>query len=191
MFCKKCGTQLADDAELCPRCGHQIGAPIEAPAENTEKDDFTDNSDSLDFEDAFGKPDKEALAKPVLVWGILGLIFSAVPMFMLPFGLIPLLFPAIISCSAVLLILGFIFCLVAKGKMKKYKKYYGKPVGKAKVGGKVLATIGIIASLVLFAVTLAMVVIYLASVIFNLSIFGVSFILSLLSSIQSATTQGY
>ncbi len=141
MFCKYCGYKLADDANFCPKCGKLVLEPepeiTAAPLqEKTVADDPITSIEPIYVEPEepvyYVEPnemelspeveaEKNALGSKVLTWGILALVFAE---------------------TVILSLLGLIFGVVAKGKVRNYQEKFGGTDGKATVG-KIFANISV------------------------------------------------
>lgn len=117
MYCKHCGTDLEENVKFCPNCGAEQTAEAAEPVAEPVLDN--------EFEEK-----KNAMAGSALVWGILGLVFSA---------------------SSWLAILGIIFSGIAKKKVAEYVAFAGELEGRAKAGS-ILAKIGMIVGIVTVAI---------------------------------------
>lgn len=117
MYCKHCGTDLEENVKFCPNCGAEQTAEAAEPVAEPVLDN--------EFEEK-----KNAMAGSALVWGILGLVFSA---------------------SSWLAILGIIFSGIAKRKVAEYVAFAGELEGRAKAGS-ILAKIGMIVGIVTVAI---------------------------------------
>ena len=110
MFCKYCGNQLPDDANFCPKCGKVT----DEKTNNTNESYSSYEPEPIAFEEVnqnFASIQKSEDAGSILKFSILGLAFSTV-----------------------LSLLGLIFTIVAKSKVKKFIKKYGDTEGRATVG---------------------------------------------------------
>lgn len=88
------------------------------------------------------QPDAGVSGKPALTFGILGIVFAC--------------FPWLIS------ILGIIFSAIGLGKAKAFKAAAGQLYGPAKVG-KILATIGLIISIIMTVIFVIAVIVIIAN----------------------------
>ena len=149
MFCPKCGAQLNDNTRMCPRCGAMLQAqPGNVPNYAPNNGYAPNNAPGYAPNAAPGyapvapapAPVDEA-AKPVLVFGILSLVFSL---------------------SGFLSLLGLIFGIVGLGKAKGYFATAGStPAKQASVGqklslaGTIISGIGMAFALLIFILILA------------------------------------
>ena len=110
MFCKYCGNQLPDDANFCPKCGKVT----DEKTTNTTDSYSSYQPEPIAFEEVnqnFASIQKSEDAGSILKFAILGLAFSV------PFSL-----------------LGLIFTIIAKSKVKRFIHKYGDTEGRATVG---------------------------------------------------------
>ena len=122
MFCKYCGNQLPDDANFCPKCGKVT----DEKTTNTTDSYSSYQPEPIAFEEVnqnFASIQKSEDAGSILKFAILGLAFSV------PFS-----------------ILGLIFTIIAKSKVKRFIHKYGDTEGRATVG-KHLTIPGMISSI--------------------------------------------
>lgn len=141
MFCMNCGASLPDGSAFCPNCG----SPAEQP-QNDNSTAYQQPVSSVQYNSGAANQASEvqdSLAKSILVFGILSLALSQ-------FGIV-----------------GLIFAIITKSKLGRYIPQYGSPTGKAKVG-KILSTVGLIASIV-YAVVWTVYIILAIAAILNLA----------------------
>ena len=141
MFCKYCGNQLPDDANFCPKCGK-----VTDEKTNTTNESYSSyEPEPIIFEDVkndFVSKQKDEDSGSILKFAILGLAFS-------------------IPVS----ILGLIFTIIAKSKVRKFINKYGDTEGRATVG-KHLTIPGMICS-IFFMVFWFIYTIFIVAVLFN------------------------
>jgi hypothetical protein len=130
MFCKYCGNQLPEDAKFCPKCG-KITEEQEFEANDAFEKQENENSNFYEPEpiilnetrnDVLDQQ-KDEDAGSILKFAILGLAFS-------------------IPVS----VLGLIFTIISKSKVKGFIRKYGETSGRATVG-KILTIPGMISSI--------------------------------------------
>ena len=123
MFCKFCGNELPDGAGFCTKCGKVVSYE-EAQISGINTPFINDNEYT-----PFNEQDKEKESKgaDILKFAILSLAFAS---------------------SFYLSVLGLVFSIIARVKLKKYVAQYGETEGKATVG-KHLSLVGLIVSIVL------------------------------------------
>lgn len=130
MFCKYCGNQLPEDAKFCPKCG-KITEEQEFEANDAFETQENENSNFYESEpiilnetrnDVLDQQ-KDEDAGSILKFAILGLAFS-------------------IPVS----VLGLIFTIISKSKVKGFIRKYGETSGRATVG-KILTIPGMISSI--------------------------------------------
>jgi len=126
MYCNKCGTFLPDGARFCSNCGAETAA--EAP-QYGQTEGYYPAANNQGVSAA-----AEEDAKPVLVWGILGLVFALTINF-----------------------LGIIFSAIGLSKAKKYAAKYGELTGKAKVG-RGLSIGGLVSGIVFTVLSVLMII---------------------------------
>ena len=145
MFCKYCGNQLPDDANFCPKCGKVT----DEKTTNTTDSYSSYQPEPIAFEEVnqnFASIQKSEDAGSILKFAILGLAFS-VPVS----------------------ILGLIFTIIAKSKVKNFIYKYGDTEGRATVG-KHLTIPGMISS-IFFMVFWFIYIVVMAAVIFEYGIY--------------------
>lgn len=133
MFCPNCGTNVPEGANACPNCGTFLNAAPAAPEAPVYQappvqQPYYNAAPVYQAAPVGGDP---ALAKSILVFGILAIAFAS---------------------SFYLSFLGIIFGAIAAGKVKAYTAQGGVIAGKAKVGrilGKVGLILGIVLSVIL------------------------------------------
>ncbi len=135
MFCKTCGTSMADDAKFCPNCG--TPAPAPETASYTPSSDYTPSGytpeNSYTPQTQYNTPlynTADVPSTPALIFGILSL--AMMNTFFLAF-------------------LGIIFGAIALSKANACQAITGELTGKAKVG-RILGKIGLITSIVVTAI---------------------------------------
>ena len=141
MFCKYCGNQLPEDAKFCPKCGKVT----EEQANNYssyEPEPIVFN----DVKNDFVSKQKDEDAGSILKFAILGLAFS-VPVS----------------------ILGLIFTIIAKSKVKRFIYKYGDTEGRATVGKHL--TIPVMISSIFFMVFWFIYIVVMAAVILEYGIY--------------------
>ena len=145
MFCKYCGNELPDSANFCPLCGK---VPTEEAAPDAQVDTVTNVETDEDY----------ALRKELSSISIFALVFSIIGMTLcsinwLPYGLgvLP----------------GFIFTLIAKSKIKAYKKISDIPSGRI-TAAKIISTIALILEIL-------SIVGWVAIIVFYVCIYGLAF----------------
>ena len=123
MFCKYCGNDLNEGANFCTNCGKIVSHDDENTAN-------TVSTGSVEFDDVSYEvqqdPERDEKGGSILKFSILGLAFG---------------------CSFYLSLLGLIFSIVARCKVKGYLAQYGETEGRATVG-KHLSLVGIILNIV-------------------------------------------
>ena len=123
MFCKYCGNDLNEGANFCTKCGKIVS-----------HDDIPTTSMTSHSSEAFDDvsyevpqdPERSEKGGSILKFGILGLAFG---------------------CSFYISLLGLIFSIIARVKVKRYIQEYGDTEGKATVG-KHLSVAGSIVSII-------------------------------------------
>ena len=165
MFCKYCGYKLADDANFCPKCGKLVlepepeitTAPIQEKSiaedqvtalepvyiEQEEEPVYYVEPNEMELSPEV-EAEKNALGSKVLTWGILALVFAE---------------------TVILSLLGLIFGIVAKGKVRNYQEKFGGTDGKATVG-KIFANISVPLSIGVMAFFFLYMLIIIAEVIY-------------------------
>jgi hypothetical protein len=144
MYCRNCGNELPEGANFCPACGTGNEVVIEnrdaAPANEAPVYEANPTANEFPAYDGAVEPsvneptepalseeeliEKNALAGKILTFGILGLAFSEI-------GL-----------------LGLIFSIIAKAKVKAFTQKFGETTGRASVG-KGLSIGGFITSIIM------------------------------------------
>ncbi len=144
MFCKKCGTQIPDDAKFCPSCGAD-NSPVESTPETPVVEPTVVESTTPEVAaEPVVENKPEVPTKPILILGIIG--------FLLTFG------PGYL--------IGFILSSIAVNKGKKYTAITGKKLtGGAKVG-YILAMIANIFATVVLILALLVGLIFIILLIF-------------------------
>lgn len=139
MFCKFCGNELPEGANFCPNCGkinEELidAAKSEVKEESAAEPTLEDQAQMFEFEnfeqfentqpfDPNDDPlenERDALGGKILTFGILSLIFSQ-------------------TCFS---IVGLIFAIIGKTKIKEYQAKFNATEGRATVG-KVFTNIGL------------------------------------------------
>lgn len=134
MFCKNCGSQLADDAVFCGNCGTKVEAQAapqpaytapQQPAYTAPQPTYTAPQPAPA---AANDPALDSLATNTMVFGILG--------------------AALGLCIGVP---GIIFSVLTKNKVDEFVSRAGSLYGKAKVGS-ILSKVGLPVSIVCTAI---------------------------------------
>ena len=153
MFCRFCGNELPDGANFCTKCGKLV----------SQQEDYASNM-NVGYNNGFGynpfedahSVQKDSDASGILKFSILGLAFA---------------------CSFYLSILGFIFSIIARVKVRNFISQYGETEGKATVG-KHLSLAGLIVSIVcnilLFILLFALIILGLSE-LFQIDASGIYF----------------
>ena len=141
MFCKYCGNQLPEDAKFCPKCGKIAEEQTFNTAEAQPEPIVFDN-----VKNDFVSKQKDDDAGSILKFAILGLAFS-VPVS----------------------ILGLIFTIIAKSKVKNFIYKYGDTEGRATVG-KHLTIPGMISS-IFFIIFWFIYIVVMAAVLFEYGLY--------------------
>lgn len=157
MFCPKCGTQVPDGVKFCPTCGTPMQAeapapqpeapvyrepvqpayqePVQQPAyqEPVQQPVYQEPVYNNIYQEPAPQPvqgavDDGGASTPILILGIIGLVFAFAPW--------------LVS------IVGIIVSAIARGKAKNYVARYGEIHGKAKTGAN-LAKAGLIVSIIM------------------------------------------
>lgn len=113
MFCKYCGNELPDGTTFCPNCGKD-----DTPAVIEENKVETNCDQSLEYtidikEEIITDHRRDSMASDILKFAIMGLAFGS---------------------SFYLSVIGLIFSIISRVKLKKYLKIYDQTDGKATVG---------------------------------------------------------
>ena len=116
MFCKYCGNELPESANFCPKCG-KINEDASKDEENkiispVALNEYLDEAPEYEQEDPFRK-EKDELGGSILKFAILGLAFGITMWFSL---------------------LGLIFSIVARKKVKEYIAKFNETERRATVG---------------------------------------------------------
>ena len=128
MYCKNCGAQLPDNAVFCTECGAQQAAPQPQPQPQPQP--------------TYQQPQQPVYQQPVYQQPQYTPVVAASTAdagSAFTFGLLSLIF-----CGTG--ILGLIFAIVSKNKLKAYLAEGGVLAGKAKAA-KILSTLGLIFSI--------------------------------------------
>ena len=135
MFCKCCGSEIADGVEVCPVCGDEVDSEIVNAVKEVSVEVVEVQSQQTSEDAAM----QASQGKQILAFSIVGLA--------LPFvGFIPVIggfvgFPGYIAA--------LIFSIIARSKIKAYKKKFGALRGPAAVGnglsipGLILSILGL------------------------------------------------
>ena len=128
MFCKYCGSELPDGTTFCINCGKD---------DTFEKDNIKaqERGESSSFEyipsapkeDIQKDPQRSSMASRILTYAIMGLAFAT---------------------TYYLSVIGLIFSIISRSKLKKYLKIYKDTEGKATVG-KHIGLAALISSIVI------------------------------------------
>ena len=124
MFCRFCGKELPDGANFCTKCGKVVS--YDEDVRSDMNSGFINEFEYNPFEEARAA-EKDSKASSILKFSILGLAFA---------------------CSFYISLLGLIFSIIARVKVKQFISQYGETEGKATVG-KHLSLAGLIVSIVL------------------------------------------
>jgi len=141
MICKNCGANAPDNMNFCSSCGARL-TPDAAPSYTAPEADFPAT------EPVYTAPNyaapyppvpnasgaAEDMATSVLIWGILGLVFSITG------------------------ILGIVFSAIAMGKASNCNKMFGFLPSKGRVG-KSLGIAGLVLGIVIVVFVLVMIVV--------------------------------
>lgn len=110
MFCRKCGTQIPDDAIFCPACGTETHDSAENSAQTNN---YTPEQNTYNSEAESEALASDMLASEALKYGIMGVAFAQ---------------------TGILSILGIIFSSIAQNKAAEYHRRTGRYGAKAGVG---------------------------------------------------------
>lgn len=138
MFCKYCGNELPEGTTFCLRCGKDDSVQVVGYSSDTQKDANNDVNDEKNLNDK--RPvdkNKDDLSGSILKFSILGLAFSL---------------------SFWLSLLGLIFSIISRMKLRVYIEKYGNTEGRATVG-KHIGLVGLITNIFFSAVTLVVLLI--------------------------------
>ncbi len=144
MFCKYCGNELPENANFCPKCG-KINEDASKDDENEitvlpSSEDNHEDIEVLEAEDPF-KKEKTDLGGSILKFAILGLAFSLTVWFSL---------------------LGLIFSIVARNKVKEYISKFNETEGRATVG-KSLSIAGLAVGITFTCLMSILVIVFIAA----------------------------
>ena len=140
MFCKFCGNELSEGANFCTKCGKVVSredipeVSVSAPVET--------EYEYVPYEEPYD-PERDSKGGSILKFAILGLAFA---------------------CSFYLSVVGLVFSIIARGKVRRYLARYGETQGRATVG-KHLSVAALVTSIVFTAILTTLVIIMIISVL--------------------------
>lgn len=152
MFCNKCGAPIPEDSAFCNNCGAPVAEPEKAVEESAETPAFEENTAEIVPAAPVAPAPVEASAAParsssceeneaaksIMISGILACAFTY---------------------TGVLAIVGLIFALITRSKVKAYESTYGPAHHKAKIG-KIMSVVCIPVSIVLTVLVIIYVSVY-------------------------------
>ena len=169
MVCKYCSTEFPDGGNYCPVCGSKVEK--EEVIQNVAVEIVeAENVQPIQTEEEIKQQDSQE--KRILIFSIIGLglgLFSVFADLSTSGWLALILSPF----AFVMAIVGLIFSIKQKKKVKAYVKNYGQLKGMAKVGN-ILSIIGIIVSCFAIVGAIGMAVLGLLKVIWHSVIGAVS-----------------
>lgn len=140
MFCPNCGNQYDDNAAFCPACGAQTAQnvpPVDQPQQYAQpqyaQPDYAQPNYAQPVQaqpmqqEIQLDPQGAALAKSILVFGILALCFA---------------------CSYYVSFMGIVFGAMCNSRVNQFVAMYGQVFKQAKVG-RILGKVGFILGIVL------------------------------------------
>ena len=141
MFCNQCGGEVPNGVGFCPNCGAPVEQPQQpqyAQPEPQYQQPQYPQPDPQYQQPVYaqpvapvGDPQERALAKSILIFGILAIAFA---------------------CSYYVAFMGIVFGAITSGKVKQYAAMY--PIaGKAKTGS-ILGKVGLILGIVFTVLSL-------------------------------------
>lgn len=143
MFCNQCGSDVPNGVGFCPNCGAPVEQPRQAQPQYQQPDPYQQPQYQQPVEPQYqqpvygqpvssvGDPQERALAKTILVFGILAIAFA---------------------CTYYVAFMGIVFGAITSGKVKQYIAMYPLS-GKAKTGS-ILGKVGLILGIVLTVLSL-------------------------------------
>ena len=132
MFCKFCGTELAENANFCSRCGKIVDMSLPEEPMITEELPAELPDDIQESEQDTVQKEKSSLARKILTFAILGCAFAF---------------------TSYLSFIGLAFSIVSAALVRKYLKRYQYTERNATVG-RALSIVGIIVSVVFTIVSI-------------------------------------
>ncbi len=156
MYCKNCGTEINDNTSFCPNCGQSVNSEASnpAPAYKPDQVSYTEPAQPVYEQPQYQPTQAPVYAQKlpnVLMWGILSVCF----------------------CESGLI--GLIFSIIAKNKAKRWQTLTGSPLIKGGKVGNILATIGLVVSIIMTVVWLIYIIVAIVAVITAASYYGHAF----------------